>query len=197
MSPEYTQIMEIFVAPGEFYFGDRDTRIRTLLGSCVAITMWHPARRIGGMCHYMLPTRGKASADAPAGRYADEAIELFLGEIAAAGTLPSQYEVKLFGGGDQFPGIEHCIAETVPQRNVGTGRSLVNRHGFRIKMEDLGGSGHRNLIFDIWNGNVWMRKPQGPLHRGNAQRPSDREDRRSDGGRFGGGAAGQLLAHQQ
>ena len=50
---------EIFLQPGEFYFGDAATRIRTLLGSCVAITLWHPARMIGGMCHYMLPNRQK------------------------------------------------------------------------------------------------------------------------------------------
>ncbi|MBL8511280.1 MAG: chemotaxis protein CheD, partial [Betaproteobacteria bacterium] len=54
-------VMDIFLQPGEFYFGDADTRIRTLLGSCVSITMWHPTRRIGGMCHYMLPTRGRVA----------------------------------------------------------------------------------------------------------------------------------------
>jgi len=37
-----TLALEIFLHQGEVYFGDRDTRIRTVLGSCVAITMWHP-----------------------------------------------------------------------------------------------------------------------------------------------------------
>src|SRR5439155_18563598 len=46
-----TAYLEIFLQPGEWYFGDADTRIRTLLGSCVAITMWHPRRCLGGMCH--------------------------------------------------------------------------------------------------------------------------------------------------
>ena len=49
--------LEIFIRPGEFYFGDGNTRIRTILGSCVAVTLWHPERHIGGMCHYMLPRR--------------------------------------------------------------------------------------------------------------------------------------------
>ena len=186
MSP--TQIIEIFLAPGEFYFGDRDTRIRTLLGSCVAITLWHPALKIGGMYHYMLPTRGKVCADARAQGYPNEAIRLFLKEIAAAETLPSQYEVKLFGGGEQFPEIERWVAETVPQRNC---------HGFRIKTEDLGETGHGNLIFDIWNGNVWMRKSQGCFDRGKVQRLPREEDRRSGGGRFGAGAPGRLLTQER
>ena len=154
------QVLEIFLHPGEFYFGDRDTRIRTLLGSCVAITMWHPVRKIGGMCHYMLPTRGNAGAEGAGGRYADEAIVLFLREIAANGTYPSEYEVKLIGGGDMFPGVERRSAQRIPARNLEAGRSLVIEHGFRIKTEDLGGTGHRNLIFDIGNGDVWVRKVQ-------------------------------------
>jgi hypothetical protein len=57
--PEF--FIDIFLQPGEFYFGDHETRIRTLLGSCVAITMWHPRLRIGGMCHYLLPMhRGRS-----------------------------------------------------------------------------------------------------------------------------------------
>ena len=47
---------DVFLLPGEFHFGDQDDRIITLLGSCVAITLWHPEKRIGGMCHYMLPS---------------------------------------------------------------------------------------------------------------------------------------------
>jgi chemotaxis protein CheD len=159
---EPSQVLEIFLQPGEFYFGNRDTRIRTQLGSCVAITLWHPARKIGGMCHYRLPTWGKALADALEGQYADEVMQLFLGEIAAAGTLPSEYEVKLFGGGEVFSGVERG-ADRVPARHLEAGRSLATRYGFRIKIEDPGGgTGPRNLIFDIWNGNVWVRKFKDP-----------------------------------
>jgi len=50
-------ILEIFLGPGDLFFGDRDTRIRTLLGSCVAVTLWHPRAKLGGMCHFVVPTR--------------------------------------------------------------------------------------------------------------------------------------------
>ena len=61
MRPAARNVIEIFLQPGDFYFGDRDTRIRTLLGSCVSITMWHPRLHVGGMCHFMLPERGLAA----------------------------------------------------------------------------------------------------------------------------------------
>ena len=43
--------------PGDFVFGNSELKLKTLLGSCVAITLWHPDKKIGGMCHYMLPGR--------------------------------------------------------------------------------------------------------------------------------------------
>lgn len=80
-------VVEIFLQPGESYFGDKNTRIRTLLGSCVSITLWHPHLLIGGMCHYLLPDRGgKSSTGELDGRYADEAIQILLKEVRAAGT---------------------------------------------------------------------------------------------------------------
>lgn len=151
--------LEIFLQPGELYFGDRDTRVRTLLGSCVAITLWHPARLIGGMCHYLLPgarlnkrTNGRLD-----GRYADDALLLFMEEIEKTGTHPSEYEAKMFGGGDQFPGAEKHEALSVPDRNIDAGRHLLARHGFHLKNSHLGGTGHRNVILDVWSGHVWMQ----------------------------------------
>lgn len=164
--------IEIFLQPGDFYFGGRDTRIRTVLGSCVSITMWHPSLLIGGMCHYMLPTRGKKKSAKLDGRYADEAMEMFMREIRAAGTRPAEYQVKLFGGGNMFPDTKKPRANCphvpcanpitsncrdVSCRNELTAQLLVKRHGFHVHAACLGGTGNRQIFFDIWNGDVWSR----------------------------------------
>lgn len=152
--------MEVFLQPGELYFGDGRTRVRTLLGSCVAIAVWHPRLRIGGLCHYMLPSRaiggrwrGRDHGHALDGRYGDEAMLLFLRHMEAAGTHPQQYEAKLFGGGRMFDGA----VVDIPYKNVVIARELVARHGLRLRAEHLGGSGHRNLQFEIWSGNAYLR----------------------------------------
>jgi len=157
-------ILEIFLRPGEFYFGEGKTRIRTLLGSCVAITLWHPTRLIGGMSHYMLPNRlAHRKKEAPLdGRYADEVMEMFMRELERAHSKPAEFEVKIFGGGRMF---EHTIKHDKPrahvdisERNVRIGRELVSRYGFRFTAEDLGGRGHRNVLLDLWSGDVWVKK---------------------------------------
>ncbi len=169
-------VIEIFLQPGEFYFGDRNTRIRTLLGSCIAITVWHPQLLIGGMCHYMLPTRADRRTGAPDGRYGDEAMELFMKEIRATGTKPSEYEVKMFGGSNMFadtmkyrctavncadPFVASC--KDVSCRNRFSAHLLVENNGFTIKAKNLGGTQPHNVLFDIWSGHTWIKRPRAIL----------------------------------
>ncbi|MGZ5015693.1 MAG: chemotaxis protein CheD [Methylobacter sp.] len=152
--------LDIFLHPGDYYFADRDTRIRTVLGSCVAITFWHPQLRVGGMCHYMLPERGsdRGTSDQP-GRYADTAVALLLEEMDAVGAPHQEYQVKLFGGGNMFPETHKNtnMLSQVGIRNVQAARQLAKQHGFTCVAEHLGDTGHRNVIFEVWSGEVWVK----------------------------------------
>jgi chemotaxis protein CheD len=153
-------VLEIFLQAGEFYFGGEKTRIRTLLGSCVAITVWHPKLRIGGMSHYMLPHRPNRSKDQPLdGRYAEDVMLMFHRELQQTRTRPGEYEVKIFGGGRMLPPAKAVPRHVdISDRNVEAGRRLTAAHGFKVAAEDLGGEGHRNVILDLWSGDVWVKR---------------------------------------
>ncbi len=146
--------------PGDFYFGGGQTRISTLLGSCVSITLWHPRKRIGGMCHYMLTERAGLSRSDPDGRYASEAFALFLQHVEAAGTRPGEYQAKLFGGGNMFTGGTTGTMDIGP-RNIDYGRKLLASKNIALVAEHVGGSGRRKLHFDLWSGDVWLAFPEG------------------------------------
>jgi len=152
--------LEVFLQPGEFYFGEAKTRIRTLLGSCVAITLWHPGLRIGGMAHYMLPSRPHRASEQPLdGRYAEEVVLMFQRELQNTRTRPAEYQAKLFGGGRMFGPLGKTKRHVdVQDRNIDIGRRLMAQHGFRVLAEDLGGDGHRNVVFDLWSGDVWLKR---------------------------------------
>ncbi|WP_433087003.1 chemotaxis protein CheD [Dactylosporangium sp. CA-052675] len=143
---------DVFLYPGGFHFACAGTRISTLLGSCVAVCLWHPRRRIGGMCHFMLPSRHRGPGTPGDGRYADGAFELFLRELARTGTRPAQYRTKIFGGGAQLTEGE------VAGANVAAGLALLDRHGFAAPTGDVGGGGARFLRFDLATGDVWVRR---------------------------------------
>lgn len=149
--------IEIFLHPGEYYFGDRETRIRTVLGSCVSLVFWHPRLHIGGMCHYMLPFRPHRQFGDLDGRYADEAVALMFHELRRMGTAPTDYQVKIFGGANMMPRSPRERGDQVGARNVAAAREIVQAHGLNCVGEHLLGMGHRNVIFDVWSGHVWLK----------------------------------------
>lgn len=150
------------VMPGEVWFGRGEQRVSTLLGSCVAVTLWHPKTLAGGLCHYMLPERGPAPHSQERrmldGRYGDEALALLLTAARRAGCTPAECEVKLFGGGRMFASASSGgEALQVHLRNVEQAHRLVRQHGLRVMAQHLGGQGYRQLRLDLQTGDVWMR----------------------------------------
>lgn len=162
LTPPAHDCTEIFLHPGEYYFGDQHTRLRTILGSCVAVTMWHPILRIGGMCHFLLPTRGAVTIPVLEGRYGDEALLMFLKEAVARETNPAVYTVKLFGGGNMFqqPGL--AMTTDIGGRNVARAEELLQAFGFPIAARHVRDVGHRNIVFDLWSGHVWVKHVRPP-----------------------------------
>ncbi|HYR25790.1 MAG TPA: chemotaxis protein CheD [Aquabacterium sp.] len=161
---------ERVILPGQIWFGGGAQQASTLLGSCVAFTLWHPVLRLGGMCHYMLPERppslGGGLLD---GRYGDEALALLLRAARAAGCPPEECETKLFGGGCMFEAesLARGDALQVNLRNVEQAHRLALRHGLRVVAHHLGGEGHRQIRLHLDTGDVWMRfsPRQSPMRR--------------------------------
>ena len=155
-------VIDIFLQPGDFYWGDSGTRIRTILGSCISICMWHPVKLEGGMCHYMLLTRGdrrpKGELD---GKYADEAWELFRKEINRLGTKPSEYVTKLFGGASMFQGKGNVLSMKMGDKNIEIARNIIRTNSLNVVSENLGGIQSRRIHFEIWSGNVWLKRHEG------------------------------------
>ncbi|THF65074.1 chemotaxis protein CheD [Pseudothauera rhizosphaerae] len=150
-------VPDIYLGIGDLHFCAAPARIRTVLGSCISITLWHPVRRVGGMCHFMLPGRNRRPEQALDGRYGDEAMAIFDQEMARYGTRPADYRAKVFGGGNMFPDRPQTGPKLdVGQRNIEVTHRLLAERGIRIIAEHLGGDGHRKLIFDVSNGNAWM-----------------------------------------
>lgn len=152
-------LIDIFLHPGDLYFGDAGTRLRTILGSCVAITMWHPARRIGGMTHCLLPAGDtKRAAREWDGKYVEDALLMLLDEAGRAGTRAHEYQFKLFGGSDMFAKAESSTKETIGRQNALCAIRMLDERGLTIVTHDVGGTVSRSLIFELATGDAWVRK---------------------------------------
>ncbi len=155
--------VDVFLKPGEYVVGGPSHRVRTVLGSCVSVTLWHPLKRIGAMSHFMLSTRGglPTSERDPRqwdAKYGDEALNLMLFELAEKGVTATCCLAKIFGGADMFPSLRKGASLAVGRRNGEATRRLLQNHGIKVIAESLFGHGHRQIIFDINTGHVWMRQ---------------------------------------
>ncbi len=152
---ENSDVIDIFLNPGDYFVGDASFRVRTLLGSCVSITLWHPRSAVGAMSHFLLP--GRSPNGEPDARYAEDALALMLAELRGCGVRGSECEAKIFGGGDMFPG-QRRSGLSIGQQNGAAARALLEAHTIRVASQCLYGAGHRQIMFEIASGDVWSRQ---------------------------------------
>jgi chemotaxis protein CheD len=156
------EIISRFLKPGEFYFGDSDCQIHTILGSCISITLWHPELQIGGMCHFVLPGqppfRQVHQADEKLnGRYADHAMALFEREILGRGTAFKHYQAKIFGGSNMLTNATLEEDTFIGKKNTESAIKHLTKRGMSLLVAHVGETGHRRIAFDIKNGDVWVK----------------------------------------
>lgn len=151
-------LIDVFLLPGDVFVGTDRHRIRTLLGSCVSIVLWHPQRRVGAMSHFMLGDRpGEPDRRGLDGRYGEEAMQLMLAALRGWRVAAGECKGKLFGGGSMLAG-PRSRAMDVGRRNGEAARRLLRSHGIEVVAESLFGDGHRQVIFEVGSGAVWARQ---------------------------------------
>lgn len=142
-----------FIHPGEHHFGHAPGYIKTLLGSCVSVTVWDPSRRAGGMCHALLPQRQRPRGAPLDGRFTDEAIEILLNHLRARGIPAHLCQFQLFGGGRMFK-FPELMGLDVGQRNVDVALQTLKQLDLPLQRSDVGGTLPRRLHFDLHSGQV-------------------------------------------
>ncbi len=155
-------VISRFLKPGDFFFGDELCQIHTVLGSCIAITLWHPILKIGGMCHFVLP--GLRSVDTVIrsgtelnGRYSDAAMKLFELEAQKHGTQLKEYHAKIFGGSNMLTDSTLSEDELVGTRNTVAAMKHLAERNIGLLVAHVGETGHRRIVLDVGNGDVWVK----------------------------------------
>ena len=147
----------LVLMPGQLHFGRTAASMRTLLGSCVAITLWHPAKRFGGMCHFLLPERARTAGMPLEGRFGTEAVELMVQALSRLGTRPEEYVAHLYGGADTMPeGAK--VKLNIGERNIERGWALIDQYGFQLDGVDVGDNVPRTVLLDCEAGDVQVRR---------------------------------------
>ena len=126
-------------------------RLKTILGSCVGVILYDPARRISGMAHAMLPRRVRG--DTAVGKYADTAIPALLALVRDGHSRAGALRAYLVGGATMFAQASPKLA-SIGDQNVSAAREALHQAAVPIVFEDIGGTRGRSVLFDNQRGDV-------------------------------------------
>ena len=146
--------ISIYLHPAQLVASAQPATITTILGSCVAVCLWDPGRRIGGMNHYLLP-RGTDSVELPA-RFGSQATHMLVERLLDLGGDRHTLRAKLFGGASVL-GVLRGSKEHLGLKNVMIAREILAAERIPIVGEDVGGERGRKLIFRTDDGGAQVK----------------------------------------
>jgi len=150
-----------FLKPGQMMVSSVPLLVTTLLGSCVAVTMFSARHRLGAICHSMLPTCSKSSpcsrGHVDPGKYVDCAIIQMLERLWAKGVTREEIQAKLFGGSDMFTPAQGR-GRSVGRQNMETALRMLEMESIRVVRQDLGGERGRKIVFHTHTGEVFLKR---------------------------------------
>lgn len=147
----------VFLQPGELFTSEAPAKVKTVLGSCVAIVIRAPRRGLAAISHCMLPEAGDAGRTLSRGealRFVDATVEIMLGLFSARGVGRAELEIKLFGGAQQMA----TEAYRIGSKNVEAAHAALARHGLSVTESVTGGIHGSVIEVDTGTGTVLVKK---------------------------------------
>ena len=133
---------------------DGDTVIATVgLGSCVAIALYDPATRVGGLAHVLLPSESMARDKSNRAKFPAAAVPMLLEQMKGLG-CNGGIGARLVGGASMFASLLPTGGVNIGERNVAASRAALAAAGVPLLGEDIGGDYGRSVYFHLADGRI-------------------------------------------
>lgn len=133
------------------------------LGSCVAVCLYDPVARVGGMLHALLPTtlRGSEVGSTPA-KFVDRGVPLLVDSLLDLGAKRTRMSAKLCGGAQLLSAYGAVRPGRNGQFNTGKLNVLaaevaLHSAGIWIRARSTGGHIGRTVKLHLSNGRVTVK----------------------------------------
>jgi chemotaxis receptor (MCP) glutamine deamidase CheD len=144
--PEHRQLVSIHI--GDLCVSAHPTTVRTVLGSCVAVCLFDPVVRIGGMNHFLLP-RGSRDGQGAA-RFGVHSMELLINAMMKLGADRERFVAKVFGAAHVLAG--RVAGKSVSQDNSEFVQQFLKDEGIPVVGGRLGGTLPLSVRFETETG---------------------------------------------
>lgn len=134
-------VNQFYLYPGHIAVFKEETVISTLLGSCVAVALYDPFLKIGGLNHYLLPEATPFDTISP--RYGTIAISQLIKELEIKGAKYDRLKAKIYGGGKV---IENVLpGPSIGELNIAVAEKILKHLQIPIIDRNVGGFKARTI----------------------------------------------------
>jgi len=125
------------------------TVLRTLLGSCVGLTLFDATHKVAGLAHIVLP-RSQGETETP-GKFVDTAVPLLLREMGRLVQAPVTPTACIAGGANMFA---TNVVNTIGRQNIEASERVLGEMGIPIVGRHCGGEKGRRMNVNTTSGRI-------------------------------------------
>jgi chemotaxis protein CheD len=168
-----TLLPSAHLRPGEMFMLEIPLLVSTVLGSCIAVTLFNETLGMAAICHALLPHckkhvyRGSVHdlldencIKCPeAYKYVDCALVMMIEAFRRAGIRPEETTVQIFGGAKMIGEQQgRRLNLSVGSQNVRAAEKVLTDHHLKITVSDTGGLTGRKVVFNSQTGKTSVNK---------------------------------------
>ena len=138
---------KLYLFPGKIILSTEPAEITTILGSCVAIAIFDPTTKMGGLIHYLLDEPGKGEAASP--RYGSYALPSLLKMMSDRGANMKRLQAKVYGGASVLGNMN--IGKGIGSTNADVAWKILEQYKIPVLEQNTGGTRGRRIVFNTAN----------------------------------------------
>ncbi|EKJ86817.1 chemotaxis protein CheD [Leptospira meyeri] len=147
---------KVYLNIGEAYFTSGIYEIRTILGSCVSVCLFHERTKHSAINHILLPGSLGKLEEKQSLRYGITSMELLINEFVKLNIPRNELKAKIFGGSQTLK----LTTNNAGPKNIMFVKDFLQTEKIPIISEDTGGELYRKLVFHTDNYDVFITKLQ-------------------------------------
>jgi chemotaxis protein CheD len=133
-----------FLYPAALFASKTPHMVTTILGSCVAVCLYDPFLKIGGINHFMLPLWNGQGLASP--KYGNIAIERLVEKMLSLGCMKNNLQAKVFGGGEV---IQTSVTQfNIGARNIKLAFEMLEELKIHVVGQSVGGKLGRKILYN-------------------------------------------------
>ncbi len=144
-----------FLHPGQVCVSSEPCAVTTIVGSCVAVCLWDPILRNGGVTHYILAQWEDAGP--PSCRYGDIAIETLVNKMAEIGSYRNRLQAHIFGGACMFESLRERT-HALSTMNVEIALKMLAKYHIKVLTQQVGGRKGRKIVYQTSDGSFTVKE---------------------------------------